>query len=43
MRVRLEPHKIPIAYEWIDEIPKNELGKPRRHLLRERDATPRAT
>ena len=34
VRVRLEPHKIPVAYEWIDEIPKNELGKPRRHLLR---------
>jgi len=34
VRTRLEPYKIPVAYEWIDEIPKNELGKPRRHLLR---------
>jgi long-chain acyl-CoA synthetase len=41
VRVRLEPHKIPIAYEWIDEIPKNELGKPRRHLLREQSAAQR--
>ena len=33
-RTRLEAHKIPVAFEWIDEIPKTDLGKPRRHLLR---------
>ena len=35
VRARLESHKIPVAWEWIDAIPKNELGKPRRHLLRQ--------
>ncbi len=41
VRPKLEPYKIPVAFEWIDEIPRNELGKPRRHVLREQEARPR--
>ena len=41
VRPKLEPYKIPVAFEWINEIPRNDLGKPRRHVLREQEARPR--
>jgi len=36
LRSRLETHKIPREFEWIDELPKTPTGKLQRSLLKER-------
>lgn len=34
LKLNLEPYKIPVAYEWIDEIPKTKSGKIQRQKLK---------
>jgi acyl-CoA synthetase (AMP-forming)/AMP-acid ligase II len=34
-RAHLAPYKVPVGFHWIDELPRNEVGKVLRHRLRE--------
>jgi len=33
LRGRIEPYKMPVAFEWIDDLPRTESGKLQRGLL----------
>ncbi|MHC4161236.1 MAG: class I adenylate-forming enzyme family protein [Planctomycetota bacterium] len=38
LKPRLEPYKVPVAFEWVDSLPKTGSGKLQRGVLREREA-----
>ena len=37
LKPRLEPYKVPVAFEWVDSLPKTGSGKLQRGVLRERE------
>lgn len=40
VKTRLASYKAPAIYEWIDELPRNHLGKVLKNELRERESAP---